>query len=228
MANVTYERVNWEDSPSQNTPINQTNLNKMDKGIADCAAAVNECFQSASNGKALIASAITGKGVTTASDATYAVMAGNIEDYLVYPQGTKNISSNGEQDVTNYENVSVNVGLTYQGTQFAGATSANDNINYDNSFNFTFEKGKTYILIIITGNSWDSTTNFLNWNISSTNTNGWTVLENVEHIIRRGRSHEYIALIKPEVTYTATVRVYGSASAYYSDIHTHAICVKAG
>lgn len=41
MSNVTYERVNWEDSPSENTPINQTNLNKMDKGIADCAAAVN-------------------------------------------------------------------------------------------------------------------------------------------------------------------------------------------
>ena len=42
MSNVTYERVNWEDSPSENTPINQTNLNKMDKGIADCAAAVND------------------------------------------------------------------------------------------------------------------------------------------------------------------------------------------
>lgn len=41
--------------------------------------AVNECFQSASDGKALIASAITGKGVETDSDATYAIMAGNIE-----------------------------------------------------------------------------------------------------------------------------------------------------
>ena len=116
MSNVTYERVNWEDSPSENTPINQTNLNKMDKGIADCAAAVNscnerveECFQSASDGKALIASAITGKGIETASDATYAVMAENIEDYLVYPLGTKSITSNGEQDVTNYKKVNVNV-----------------------------------------------------------------------------------------------------------------------
>lgn len=40
--------------------------------------AVNECFQSASDGKALIASAITGKGVTTSSGATFATMATNI------------------------------------------------------------------------------------------------------------------------------------------------------
>lgn len=30
---MAYERVNWEDSPSTNTPINATNLNIMDAGI---------------------------------------------------------------------------------------------------------------------------------------------------------------------------------------------------
>lgn len=45
--------------------------------------AVNECFQSASDGKALIASAITGKGVNTDSGATYAVMAENISSIQV-------------------------------------------------------------------------------------------------------------------------------------------------
>ena len=40
--------------------------------------AVNECFQSASDGKAIIASAITGKGIDTNSDATFIVMAENI------------------------------------------------------------------------------------------------------------------------------------------------------
>lgn len=40
--------------------------------------AVNECFRSASDGKALIASAITGMGVNTDSGASFAVMAGNI------------------------------------------------------------------------------------------------------------------------------------------------------
>lgn len=40
--------------------------------------AVNECFQSASDGKAIVASAITGKGVETDSDATFSTMANNI------------------------------------------------------------------------------------------------------------------------------------------------------
>ena len=32
---MAYTRVNWEDLPSTDTPINATNLNKMDKGIKD-------------------------------------------------------------------------------------------------------------------------------------------------------------------------------------------------
>lgn len=49
MSNVTYERVNWEDSPSENTPVNGTNLNKMDKGIADCAAEINNLNETVAN-----------------------------------------------------------------------------------------------------------------------------------------------------------------------------------
>ena len=45
--------------------------------------AVNECFQSASEGKALVASAITGKGVNTDSGATFATMANNIASIKV-------------------------------------------------------------------------------------------------------------------------------------------------
>lgn len=40
--------------------------------------AVNECFQSASDGKIAVANAITGKGVATSADATFATMANNI------------------------------------------------------------------------------------------------------------------------------------------------------
>lgn len=39
---------------------------------------VEECFQSVSNGKSLVASAITDKGVETAADATFETMANNI------------------------------------------------------------------------------------------------------------------------------------------------------
>ena len=41
-------------------------------------AKLNEVFQSVSNGKSLIASAITDKGITTAADATFQIMATNI------------------------------------------------------------------------------------------------------------------------------------------------------
>jgi len=43
------------------------------------SAKLNEVFQSVSNGKSLIASAITGKGITTDADATFETMANNID-----------------------------------------------------------------------------------------------------------------------------------------------------
>ena len=42
-------------------------------------SAISETFTSVSNGKSLVASAITGKGVSTSSDATFEIMAQNIE-----------------------------------------------------------------------------------------------------------------------------------------------------
>jgi hypothetical protein len=53
-----------------------TDLNTTEK--SSIIGAINEVFQNASNGKTLIANAITGKGVTTSADATYQTMANNI------------------------------------------------------------------------------------------------------------------------------------------------------
>ena len=55
--------------------FSDTNMNDLEQRVAN---AFDECFQSVSSGKALVASAITGKGVTTASDATFETMAANI------------------------------------------------------------------------------------------------------------------------------------------------------
>ena len=41
-----YERIYWEDEPSTNTPLSAENLNKMDLGIANCAAEGAENTQS--------------------------------------------------------------------------------------------------------------------------------------------------------------------------------------
>lgn len=34
---MAYNKTNWENSPSTNTPINDTNLNKIEQGIYDCS-----------------------------------------------------------------------------------------------------------------------------------------------------------------------------------------------
>ena len=38
---MAYERVNWENLPSKNTPVNADNLNKMDEGIANIDTKIN-------------------------------------------------------------------------------------------------------------------------------------------------------------------------------------------
>ncbi len=47
---------------------------------------IDDCFQSASDGKSAIASAITGKGVSTDADATFAQMAANIGSIKTNPR----------------------------------------------------------------------------------------------------------------------------------------------
>ena len=82
MDNIAYivlndETLEVEDTKARTEIGDVTTLRTNEKD--NLVKAVNECFQSASDGKALIASAITGKGVNTDSGATFAVMAENIK-----------------------------------------------------------------------------------------------------------------------------------------------------
>ena len=86
--------------------------------------ALNETFQSVSNGKAAVASAITDKGVTTASDATFATMAGNIRNNLLKPTGNRALASSPSDqtniDVAKYSTVSISaIARGVQGTPTA-------------------------------------------------------------------------------------------------------------
>ena len=56
--------------------LSETSVNPVQNKVV--TAKLNEVFQSVSNGKSLIASAITDKGITTAADATFQVMVDNI------------------------------------------------------------------------------------------------------------------------------------------------------
>ena len=61
-----------------NKILPEKSLNNLWIKIKELTQKVEECFQSVSNGKSLVASAITDMGVETASDATFEIMANNI------------------------------------------------------------------------------------------------------------------------------------------------------
>lgn len=56
--------------------------NTLYKNAAALSVRVDQCFQNVSSGKALLASAITDKGITTAQDATFQQMAANIRGLI--------------------------------------------------------------------------------------------------------------------------------------------------
>ena len=68
----------------------------------DLETQVNELFQSVSSGKTSVANAITGKGVSTSSTATFATMATNISKINAYKEETKsyNVASEGTFSAT--------------------------------------------------------------------------------------------------------------------------------
>lgn len=79
----------------EETNLNVSELNKnlgdieeLDAGSAtDLVSAVNSAFQSASDGKSKIATAITGKGISTSSSDTFDKMASNISSIVTDPSG---------------------------------------------------------------------------------------------------------------------------------------------
>lgn len=52
----------------------------VDKKVDDVEQRVEDCFQSVSNGKRMIAEAITGKGIITSANDTFKTMADNINN----------------------------------------------------------------------------------------------------------------------------------------------------
>ena len=74
---VTETNSNVEQLSAQVSEMN-SNVEQLSTQVGETNQRIDDCFQSVSDGKALVASAITGKGITTASDATFETMAANI------------------------------------------------------------------------------------------------------------------------------------------------------
>lgn len=93
---MSYSRINWENKPSTNTPINAENLNKMDAGIA----------------------AVTASEETTASKV--AVLEGRVDEITTLPEG----STSGDAELADIR-VGAD-GVTYQNAGTAVRTQIND------------------------------------------------------------------------------------------------------
>lgn len=125
---VMYE----EDDESIDNAINAENIVIKDTDnnftATHVEGALKELFQSASNGKQLIANAITGKGVVTNVSDSFQTMATNIKNISsgsaggggITPTGTKEITQNGTYDVTNFASVLVNVASSGGSTGVGG------------------------------------------------------------------------------------------------------------
>ena len=95
--------------------------------------AVNECFQSASNGKKAVANAITGAGVSTSESATFATMATNIGTVatnkynagVAYADGRANPSSTNYTTGYNAGVSATKVGTATAAQVLSGATFTN-------------------------------------------------------------------------------------------------------
>ena len=102
-SNKTYQRkyyhgawTDWEETNSGITidsVLSETSTNPVQNKVV--TEKLNEVFQSVSNGKSLIASAITDKGVTTEADATFQTMADNITAISTETKTSENVTYGG-------------------------------------------------------------------------------------------------------------------------------------
>ena len=152
-----------------------TDLNTTEK--SSIVGAINEVFQNASNGKTLIAQAITGKGVTTSADATYQTMATNIKNIqtvsdasgIIFTLNNKKykLSKNDKGEyIATLLAYSVTSNLTH-----CTLDNTNTSIDYGNKYtcNISVDKGFIIGSVVITMGGTDVTSTVLKGNIITIN-----------------------------------------------------------
>ena len=98
---MAYERVNWENLPSKNTPVNADNLNKMDEGIANIDTKLNTKQEKLTAGTGI---EITGTNIINNLNANYSteeqVIGKWIDGKPLYRKTIETIVNNQNQAVS--------------------------------------------------------------------------------------------------------------------------------
>lgn len=119
-------------------PVSGLSATNAQDAIAELQSSVSSCFQSVSDGKSAVATALTNQGVATSATATYATMAANVgvvanNKYnagIAYADGRANTSS-----------------VNYKSGYNAGVTAADgrvntSSVNYQTGYNNGYSDGK--------------------------------------------------------------------------------------
>lgn len=137
------ESVNYDNSNSGleatdvQAAINELNSN-LQSSITELNSNINDCFQSASNGKSLIASAITGKGIETDATATFETMATNITNIQSGGGGLPSTITAGDTPVL----CSSTLAYTCTSTSMT-ASGISVTIPKNGTYRFKFSAGRT-------------------------------------------------------------------------------------
>ena len=138
---VTKQYVDNQDTEINNKIGDLSNLGTNDK--SNIVNAINELFQNVDNGKDLIASAITDKGVDTSKDDTFETMANNI--LSIMQSGNMNVIHNAMEslgyDYTDLSGVNIDVTarliskcfiLKQASENVSNIMSATEGVNFNN------------------------------------------------------------------------------------------------
>ena len=152
-----------------------TDLNTTEK--SSIVGAINEVFQNASNGKTLIANAITGKGVSTSNTDTFQTMATNINSIqtvsdasgIIFTLNNKKykLSKNDKGEyIATLLAYSVTSNLTH-----CTLDNTNTSIDYGNKYTCNISVNKGFIIgsVVITMGGTDVTSTVLKGNIITIN-----------------------------------------------------------
>lgn len=133
-------------------------IDELETTSKNLVGAVNECFQSVSSGKSLIASAITDKGVPTLANDTFETMANNIEEIETGRQSA--VFSDYKSDSnTSYHTVTISYTATKSGVLHW--TQANTTANTQSASMSVTKNG-------IELSKRDSSSNYASWNCGQT------------------------------------------------------------